>query len=176
MGAVWRHFRAASRGVRWAQHVGSALQPTRRIGASNRCGADVESGMKSYPLEAHSAAITCLSLDDTTDMMCTADADGKLCIWSCNGRVLGKLGLKCLPVHLHIWSGRGLATDSSQRLHVLQLNQKGTGGGFTQIQIMRAAAPLQLDGAIKSATFLREHAQHDSIAVQLYCGSALWEV
>ena len=73
-------------------------------------------------------------------------------------------------------NGWVLATDTSERLHVFQLNQKGNGGGFTQVQILRAAPPCQL-GNIKTATFVRQQTGCcDSALVTLCCGSAMWTV
>ena len=75
------------------------------------------------------------------------------------------------------WNGWVLATDTSQRLHVFQLNQKGNGGGFTQVQILRAAPHCQLEANIKTATFVRQQTGCcDSALVTLCCGSAMWTV
>lgn len=101
---LWRYCRTSMYSQRWATTLGAALQPTAPAhdDCDTRSTAPAAS-VKSYSLDSHTARVCCIDCDVDADMICTADIEGKLCVWSSNGRLLGKTGLKkCSPVHLRV--------------------------------------------------------------------------
>jgi len=178
---IWSYYKSVSHSACWSQQLQSALRQARMTSSNpNDSGPLVTASgphMKSYTLEGHTCEITCISLDAAADRLCTADVDGKLCMWSCNGRLLGKTGLKNHAVlHLEMWSDWLVAADSSHRLHVFHLSQKGNGGSFTQLQVVRAAPAILLEASLTSAVILKLKSDCDSLVIELCSQGSMWTI
>lgn len=67
--------------------------------------------------------------------------------------------------------------DTTERLHIFQACQNGSKGGLGQVQILRAAPPVQLSGSIQGIALCVLAGSYDeSLVCEVHCGSLLVSV